>query len=149
VLNSSEPTGNTWSTGATTPSIVISNSGTYTVTFTDANGCTATSAPLVVTEDIPLTSPNLGGPFVQCAGSLILDAGNGLGSTTYQWNTGATTQTISVSQTGSYNVVLTNSCGSVQSTDAEVTINPIPAAPIITPLGQTTFCSGGSLILSS
>jgi gliding motility-associated-like protein len=149
VLNSSEPTGNTWSTGATTPSIVISNSGTYTVTFTDANGCTATSAPLVVTEDIPLTSPNLGGPFVQCAGSLILDAGIGLGSTTYQWNTGATTQTISVSQSGSYNVVLTNSCGSVQSTDAEVTINPIPAAPIITPLGQTTFCSGGSLILSS
>jgi gliding motility-associated-like protein len=149
VLNSSELTGNTWSTGATTPSIVISNSGIYTVTYTDANGCTAISAPLVVTEDIPLTSPNLGGPFVQCAGSLVLDAGNGLGSTTYQWNTGATTQTIAVSQSGNYNVVLTNACGSVQSNDAEVTINPIPASPIITPLGQTTFCSGGSLILSS
>jgi len=149
VLNSSEPTGNTWSTGATTPSIVISNSGIYTVTFTDVNGCTATSSPLVVTEDIPLTSPNLGGPFVQCAGSLVLDAGNGLGSTTYQWSTGATTQTIAVSQSGTYNVVLTNTCGSVQSTDAEVTINPIPAAPIITPLGQTTFCTGGSLILST
>jgi gliding motility-associated-like protein len=149
VLNSSQPTGNTWSTGATTPSIVISNSGTYTVTFTDANGCASTSDPLIVTEDIPLTSPNLGGPFVQCAGSLILDAGNGIGSTTYQWSTGATTQTIAVSQSGSYNVVLTNSCGSVQSTDAQVTINPIPTPPIITPLGQTTFCAGGSLILSS
>ena len=149
VLNSSELTGNTWSTGATTPSIVISNSGVYTVTFTDVNGCTATSAPLVVTEDFPLVAPVLGGPFVQCAGSLVLDAGLGLGSTTYQWSTGATTQTISVSQTGLYNVVLTNSCGSVQSTDAQVTINPVPAAPVITPLGQTTFCAGGSLILSS
>lgn len=149
VLNSSEPTGNTWSTGATTPSIVISNSGTYTVTYTDANGCTAISNPLVVTEDIPLTAPNLGGPFVQCSGSLILDAGNISGSTVYQWNTGATSQTISVSQTGVYNVVLTNTCGSVQSADAIVTINPLPVPPVITPLGQTTFCSGGSLILSS
>lgn len=149
VLNSSEPSGNTWSTGATTPSIVISNSGIYTVTFTDANGCTAISAPLVVTEDVPLTAPQLGGPYVQCAGSLVLDAGNGAGSTTYQWSTGATSQTIAVSQTGIYNVVLTNSCGSVQSSDAQVTINPIPAAPVITPLGQTTFCAGGSLILSS
>lgn len=149
VLNSSEPSGNTWSTGATTPSIVISNSGTYTVTFTDANGCTAVSSPLIVTEDFPLTTPNLGGPFVQCAGSVTLDAGVATGSTTYQWNTGAITQTISVSQTGLYNVVLTNTCGSVQSSDAQVTINPIPAAPVITPLGQTTFCAGGSLILSS
>ena len=149
VLSSSELTGNVWSTGATTPSIVISNSGSYTVTFTDANGCTAISAPLVVTEDLPLNASNLGGPFVQCAGSLILDAGNGLGSTTYQWSTGATTQTISVSQSGIYNVVLTNTCGSVQSSDAQVTINPFPAAPVITPLGQTTFCDGGSLILSS
>jgi gliding motility-associated-like protein len=149
VLSSSELTGNVWSTGATTPSVVISNSGSYTVTFTDANGCTAVSAPLVVTEDFPLNAPNLGGPFVQCAGSLVLDAGNGIGSTTYQWSTGATTQTISVSQSGVYNVVLTNTCGTVQSTDAQVTINPIPPAPIITPLGQTTFCVGGSLILSA
>lgn len=149
VLNSSEPNGNTWSTGATTPSIVISNSGTFTVTFTDANGCTAVSSPLIVTEDVPLTAPNLGGPFVQCAGSLILDAGVANGSTTYQWSTGLSTQSISVSQTGVYNVVLTNTCGSVQSTDAVVTINPLPAPPVITPLGQTTFCAGGSLILSS
>jgi gliding motility-associated-like protein len=149
VLNSSEPSGNTWSTGASTPSIVISNSGIYTVIFTDANGCTSISAPLIVTEDIPLTAPNLGGPFVQCAGSLLLDAGIGTGNTAYQWSTGATTQTITVNQTGVYNVVLTNSCGSVQSTDAQVTINPNPAAPVISPLGQTTFCAGGSLILSS
>ncbi len=149
VLNSSETTGNVWSTGATTPSIVISNSGTFTVTYTDANGCTAVSAPLVVTEDNPLTSTNLGGPFVQCAGSLVLDAGNGGGSTTYLWSTGATTQSIAVSQTGSYNVVSTNSCGSVQSSSAQVTINQAPTAPVITPLGQVTFCAGGSLILSS
>jgi gliding motility-associated-like protein len=149
VLNSSEAIGNTWSTGATTPSIIISNSGTYTVTYTDANGCTAISSPLIVTEDFPLSAPNLGGPYVQCAGTVLLDAGPGTGSTSFQWSTGATAQSIAVSQTGIYNVVLTNSCGSVQSSNAQVTINPIPLTPVITPLGQTTFCTGNSLILSS
>ena len=149
VLNSSEATGNTWSTGATTPAIVISSSGVYSVTFTDANGCTSTSASITVTEDTPLTAPNLGGPYVQCAGSVVLNANVSGGSNTYQWNTGATSQSISASQSGTYNVVVTNSCGSVQSTSAIVTINPNPAAPVITPLGQTTFCNGSSLILSS
>jgi hypothetical protein len=42
-----------WSTGATTQSIVVIASGSYTVTTTDANGCTATSAPVVVTVVVP------------------------------------------------------------------------------------------------
>ena len=34
-----------WSTGATTQSIVVSNSGSYTVTVTNANGCSTSSLP--------------------------------------------------------------------------------------------------------
>lgn len=149
VLSSSEANGNTWSTGATTPSIVVSNSGTYTVIFTDVNGCTATSVPVSTTQDIPLIAPNLGGPYVQCGGSIQLNAGIFNGSTSYLWNNGATTPAITINQSGNYNVIVTNSCGSVQSNNAEVTINPNPPAPVITALGQTTFCTGGSLILSA
>lgn len=149
VLTSSEPIGNTWSNGANTSSIVVSNSGTFTVVYTDANGCTAVSAPTQVIEDVNLTPPVLGGPYVQCAGTVLLDAGAPTGSTTYLWSTGATSQTINVNQTGNYNVTVTNSCGTVQSADAIVTINPNPPAPVVTPLGQTTFCIGGSLVLSS
>ncbi|MCC6251582.1 MAG: gliding motility-associated C-terminal domain-containing protein [Bacteroidia bacterium] len=148
VLNSSQATGNTWSNGATTPSIVVSNSGTYSVTFTDANGCTAVSAPITVSSDTLLTAPNLGGPFVQCAGTLLLNPGNYPASTTYLWSNGATSPSITVNQSGNYYVILSNSCGSVQSTTAQVTINPNPPAPVVTPLGSTTFCAGGSLTLS-
>ena len=38
-----------WSNGATTQNITVTMGGSYTVTVTDANGCSATSAPTVVT----------------------------------------------------------------------------------------------------
>ena len=42
-----------WSTGATTQSITVSTAGSYTVTGTDSNGCSATSVASTVTE-LPL-----------------------------------------------------------------------------------------------
>ena len=44
-----------WSTGATTQSISVSTAGSYTVTGTDSNGCSATSSASTVTE-LPLDS---------------------------------------------------------------------------------------------
>jgi len=35
-----------WSTGQTTPRIIVNSSGSYTVTVTDTSGCSVTSAPL-------------------------------------------------------------------------------------------------------
>lgn len=57
-----------WSTSETTQSIVVSTSGSYTVTMTDGGGCTATSAPTVVTENAfgvtgTLFSENVGTPL--------------------------------------------------------------------------------------
>ncbi|HLF51901.1 PKD-like domain-containing protein [Flavobacterium sp.] len=51
--------GNTylWSTGATTSSIIVSTSGSYTVTVTDASSCTDTSAPITITIN---PQPNAG-----------------------------------------------------------------------------------------
>ena len=42
-----------WSTGATTQAITVSTAGSYTVTGTDSNGCSATSSASTVTE-LPL-----------------------------------------------------------------------------------------------
>ena len=44
-LTSNAATGNLWSTGATTQSIIINTSGNYTVTITNGSGCSSTSAP--------------------------------------------------------------------------------------------------------
>jgi len=43
-----------WSTGDTTPQITVNTPGNYTLTVTDANGCTAAKQFTVVTPDPPV-----------------------------------------------------------------------------------------------
>ncbi len=46
-----------WSNGATTESISVSQSGTYSVTVTDCNGCTASDNVTVTITDAPVITP--------------------------------------------------------------------------------------------
>jgi hypothetical protein len=99
-----------WSTGATTSSIVANTSCSVSVTVTDANGCSATSTPTVVTANaIPTAGITAGGPTTFCAGgSVTLTASGGA---SYLWSTGATTALIVASTSGSYSVTVTNANG--------------------------------------
>ena len=146
-LTSSAPTGNTWSTSETTNSITVTTSGSYTVSV-GSGSCTATSTPTMVTVNpLPTATITPGGPTSFClGGSVNLTASTG-GS--YLWSTGETTQTITVSNSGSYTVTVTTNGCSATSTATIVTVNTSPAPPIITPGGPTTFCSGGSVTLTS
>ena len=53
---STPPYGYSWSTGANTPSIVVSTAGPYSVTGTSANGCTGT-ASVTLTVNPVVTAP--------------------------------------------------------------------------------------------
>lgn len=108
----------TWSGSVSdnTP-FVPSASTSYTVTGTDANGCTA-SATLSLTVN-PLPTVNLGSDISQVSGPVVLDAGAGFSA--YAWNTSATTQTISVTTSGMYSVVVTDANGCQDSDTVMVT----------------------------
>ena len=60
---------------------------------------------------------------------------------TYLWSTGATTQTISATTSGTYTVTVTIAGCSVTSTGIVVTVNP---APVMTTAATQTICSGSS-----
>lgn len=86
------------------------------------------------------------GPTSLCQGqSIVLSANAG---SAYLWSNGATTQSINVSTSGTYTVSVTNSCGTVNSTPHQVTVNALPSATI-TPAGATTFCKGGNVQLQA
>lgn len=84
---------------------------TYTVTGTDANGCTNTASAPIVVGTVPTV--NLGPDVVQPSPPALLDAGAGFSS--YLWSTTAITQTISVTTNGQYIVTVTNSFGCTDS----------------------------------
>ena len=139
-----------WSTGATSQSINVTTSDSYSVTVTDANGCSATSAPTVVTVNPQPPAPAItpSGPTTFCDGGSVTLTASGTG--TWLWSNGATTQSINVTSSGTFTVTLTddNSC-SATSAPVTVTVNPAPATPTITASGPTTFCTGDSVTLTS
>ena len=47
-LTSSQPSGNLWSTAEVTQLITVSNAGSYTVQYTDGNGCQSPPSNAVV-----------------------------------------------------------------------------------------------------
>ena len=147
-LTSSSATGNTWSNGATTQSITVSTSGSYTVTVSNGS-CSSTSAATTITVNplpaVPTITAN--GPLTFCAGgSVTLTSSSATGNT---WSNGATTQSITVSASGSYTVTVSNGSCSSTSAATTVTANPLPPVPTITASGPTTFCAGGSVTLTS
>jgi hypothetical protein len=148
VLTASSPTGNKWSSGQTSQSITVIQSGSYVDTVT-INGCKNNSDPVVVTVNplppIPTISPS--GPITFCqGGSVTLTSSAPTGN---RWSTGQTIQSIVVSNSQVVtDTVVINGCRSV-SVPLVITVNPLPVSPIISSNGPTTFCLGGSVQLNT
>ena len=137
-----------WSGGVTNGvSFAPTVNATYTVTGTDVNGCSSTGVQSIIVNNLPAANINTSGPTTFCSGgSVILTAD---ASNSYLWSNGATTQSISTSQSGSYTVQVTdiNGC-SASSSVTSVNVNPTLVANI-TASGATTFCQGGSVLLTA
>ena len=127
-----------WSTGSTNQTITGLNTGTYTVTVTDAAGC-ITSCHVNISNTTPPTC-TVSGVNTTCGydnGSATVFPFGGSGSYTYLWNNGATTATISDLAPGSYSVEVTDSNGC--STECSVTIHP-SSSPSCTISSTDTSC---------
>ncbi len=133
----------TWNPGSVTGSTyTTSPASSGTVSVIGANG-TCTSQ---VTTSITVT-PN---PTVAVSNQTICSGQTAIltatGATTYSWNTGATTNTISVSPTSLtiYTVVgTTNSCTNTRTVSATVNSQPTVA------VANASICSGNSTILTA
>ena len=131
----------TWSTGATTSSITISTAGAYWVSST-SNCITRVDTFDVTFRASPVV--NLGNDTAFCMGdSVILTSLQPVGDT-FLWSTGATTDSIHVTASGSYTLTVSNGC---KASDAvTITVSPHP----LVNLGpDTSECSGDPVVLHS
>ena len=107
-----------WSNSATSQSLTGVGGGAYSVTVTDANGCTA-SATITVTEPDQLTS-SLSAGEIGCNGGIANITNTVNGGTepiTYEWSNGSNTQGLTGVGAGEYTVTVrdNNGCSVVQS----------------------------------
>lgn len=153
VLNASNSTAYQWSTGEVSQSITVKDAGSYSITTTDANGCTATSSSVTIDKH-PVRNPviEVAGGLTICQGEELTLAAPSEG-TTFLWNNGATTSTIPVKEetkfgSFSYSVAVTYPEGcTYTSPEVYIKVNRNPNKPEIFSVGSNDICPDPSIAL--
>ncbi len=111
-----------WSNGETTRDIAGLEQGTYSLTITDANGCTLDTSFNVGAGDLMVDISTM---RVTCNGEedgvLMAEVNGGTGPYTYSWSNGGTGSSITGLAPGNYTVTVTDAAGASVESDAEMT----------------------------
>jgi hypothetical protein len=143
-----------WNNGlGNNSSVTVTTPGTYTVTITETNGCTATES-ITITEDrsLPMVGiiNDMGTTELTCTTpSISLTA---TGGDTYSWNNGlGNGAVVTITQSGTYTVTTTASNGCTNTANITITENQNPpAAGITTDSGTTVLtCANPSISLTA
>jgi len=120
-----------WNNSQTSQTATALSATTYSVTITDANGCTI-SASANITQPGILSSSTSVISHASCYnndGSASVTAGGGVYPYLYSWSTGNTTSAATALGSGSYTVVITDANGCMIS-DLVVINNSVTSSPL-------------------
>lgn len=121
-----------WSNGSTEATLSIGESGNYSVTAYDSEGCAAVSTVVsveVIVSEAPVVMAMSELSF--CAGGSVDLVVDTFGD--WMWSNGAETQSISVAESGTYSVSVTDVCGDQNTSDEfVVVVLDAPDAPVVT-----------------
>ena len=141
----------TWSNGATGSTITDLPAGTYTVTVTDASGCSRKLSyqilsPTVIGITSKVSNAQCG---VEGSYSIDLSVTGGKYPYTYLWSTGATTQNVSGLNSGTYSVAVKDALGCTVT--RQFTVDPISVgwSCLITPPTKAVVCGSAGNLLST
>ena len=135
-----------WNTGATTPTLSVSAGGTYSVTVTNTQGCSATNSATVtvsVAHALTLTANRLD----RCSGEPISLTATGCSSGTVNWSNGQTGAVIMVPSavTAIWAQCRLGDCAGPNSQTITFSLAP----SLILSASSFTICEGRSSVLSA
>ncbi len=143
--------GNIWSNAATTKAIAVTTTGTFSLTQRDGNGCESKSDEVAVKVNPLPATPTITSlrPTTFCDRDYTTLRSSEAFS--YQWSNGSTEREIEIRTSGNFTISArdANGCVSPVSPVVQVVSNPLPATPVITADGPTTFCADLSVNLTS
>lgn len=111
-----------WQDNSTDSLFIISSPGQYYLTVTDTFGCAYISNTLTVTQDNFSTTASLGPDLSLCSGNLITLTSGSAPSLTYTWSTGSQNDSLLITTSGQYSVVVTNTNNCVAKDTINVTV---------------------------
>lgn len=131
-----------WNTGATTSALDGLGTGEYSVTVTDANGCTAEksvvlfplSSLVILAKAEDETCPG------ENDGILMAQGAAGEAPYTYEWSNGAVSSTVTGVAPGEYTVTVTDAVGCVK--EATIVVEPAPDFEAELDVTPISVCEG-------
>jgi hypothetical protein len=109
-----------WDDASTSQTRQVTESGVYSVVVTNQYQCVG--GDTISVNLLPNPKVDLGNDTSVCVGALLQLNPGISGATSYYWNTGQTTETINVTSSNTYSVVVTNDLGCSKSDTINVTM---------------------------
>jgi gliding motility-associated-like protein len=132
---------------AVNPVHLYASAGTFSASLltTSNMGCLDTAMITVIVNAVPSNAITASGPLEFCSGdSVVLSAATG--TYDYMWSTSDTTQSITVTASGTYVVIVTDTINGCSANNMEV-VTVIPG-PVVFAGNDTTVSLGGSVTLN-
>ncbi len=139
-----------WNNGQTSPSIT-GPAGTYSVTVTDANGCTCASTVDIINNNnaliVTVTPTVPAGCVVGGSASAVVTGGSG--NYAYTWDNGNTTATATNLSAGPHSVTVVDIASGCQGIGMVTIVAAPPLVPTATATAPATCLAGGSATASA
>lgn len=133
----------TWQDNSTNDSLVVTTPGIYQLQI--QNECGMASDQITVTYQSPLQPIDFGPDLQLCNGEQVILHSSNPGAQ-HVWQDGSVADSLLITASGMYHVLVSNSCESVSDTISVIVSNQPPAVD----LGdQVTLCQGQSIVLDA
>jgi large repetitive protein len=136
----------TWPNGVSNQSLTGASAGTYTLTLTDANGCTLTQTfDLAQQNNLNLAMEQIDAKCAAQGGLARININSGTPPFQFNWNNGVQAQTNSGLVSGTYTVTVTDANGCTGVSNATVDVPSAITIDLVDSKGSCGNLKGGEL----